>query len=1477
MILRPIKTIIFLICILATSGVYSQDYSNKGNDFWLGYGYHVSMAGNPANGGSQDMVLYFTSDKNANVKVEIPAVGYTANYTVLANQVTPSNPLPKAGAQDARINKTGVLNRGIHITSDVPIVAYAHIYNASISGATLLFPTNTLGKEYYSVNFTQQSNASDANSFFFVVATEDNTTIEITPSAANINGLTPGVATTIPITLNQGDVYSVFGTVSGTKGTDLTGSKVRSISTAGSVGCKKIAVFSGAGKMSIGSTGNGSADNLIAQSLPAVAWGKKYLTVPTGFQPNNYYRICVTNPNTVVKLNGTIIPTSKLINGFYYEFFNGNFNGVNASTNPAIPNVIEADIPIMVAQYCTTQAVDGNPSGNPGGDPEMIYLSPVEQTINKVTLYSANKNAILQSYINVVLKKGGENSFTLDGVLQTAIFNTHPGDANYKYAILKVSTGNHNLYSDTGYNAIAYGFGSAESYGYNAGTNVKDFSQTASFQNPYGRIDSAVTCINTPVSFSVPLNFMPTSVRWDFSAAKNITPSAVIGPTSNPTPDSTIFINGQNINYFSPKQSFSFTASNTAALRDTIKMYTTSTTPDGCGSTDQVVNIPVKVNDKPASNFTLTHAGCLQDSVYITAPPTVAVKWLWDLGDGTNLVNFSNSINPFKYAVANNYSIKLKVVSDIGCASDEAIVPVTITDKPIAKFTAPNITCLNAAIKYTDASTIGVGTITNWIWNTDNGSGAYTSTTNIDQLVNYTSFGTKDVRLIVGSNTGCMSDTFRLSNPVFIHTLPKPGFIIPEVCLNDANAVFTDSTSSADGATNFSYQWNFNAGSPAISPGPTYTPAQLTAKNPALKYNKSAVYSVSLQVTSFGCVDSLTSSFTVNGANPTPDFEILTPTTLCSNDSVRIKNLSVVDFGDVTRLEIFWDANDLTKKTVDEAPYLGKVYAYRYPDFQSPATKNYSITLKAFSGNAASCSKSISKTATVNQSPKVTFTTMPGICNEAAARQITQATFDNNVPGSFTYSGTGVSTSGVFNPVTAGVGTYTIKYLYTSSVIGCKDSATKSITVWPSPTAKWGAGLPSCEKNNLVFTDSSVANYSNIITWAWDFGDGTVSSKTTGAVFNKIFDTSKTYTVSLKVTTDSGCVSVLNTQLVKVNPLPKPAFSLPSICLPDGNGTFINSSSITDGSEASFKYAWNFGNPNNSAGSTSKDPTHKYSAVGPVNVKLIVTSNNNCIDSLTRVLNTIYPQPKAAFTISPDSICMGDVVNFTDKSDGKSSPINKWVWDLGQSDASSVQNPNKRFRDSGIFTISLYGFNGQNCVSDTLSKTVTSFPYPHLNLGPDFKVLEGGTSLIRPAFVFGNKLSYKWKPALYLNSDTAAVPRTTPLGDVTYTLELTGLGGCMVTDDIFIKLLLAPEVPNAFSPNGDGINDNWVIKYLESYPGATIDVYNRYGQPVFKSIGYDKPWDGKYNGNELPIGTYYYIVNPKNGRKIITGSVTIIK
>ena len=156
-------------------------------------------------------------------------------------------------------------------------------------------------------------------------------------------------------------------------------------------------------------------------------------------------------------------------------------------------------------------------------------------------------------------------------------------------------------------------------------------------------------------------------------------------------------------------------------------------------------------------------------------------------------------------------------------------------------------------------------------------------------------------------------------------------------------------------------------------------------------------------------------------------------------------------------------------------------------------------------------------------------------------------------------------------------------------------------------------------------------------------------------------------------------------------------------------------------------------------------------------------------------------------------------------------------------------------------------------------------------------MLEGGSLKLVPVFYVLQPAQFNWTPANYLDSTSIPYPITTPLDDITYKLELTGKGNCMVSDTIFVKVLRTPFIPNAFSPNGDGINDRWEIKYLNSYPGSEVSVFDRDGQPVFYSVGYSLPWDGTYKGKPLPIGTYYYIVNPKNGRKLMSGSVTILR
>jgi gliding motility-associated-like protein len=155
-------------------------------------------------------------------------------------------------------------------------------------------------------------------------------------------------------------------------------------------------------------------------------------------------------------------------------------------------------------------------------------------------------------------------------------------------------------------------------------------------------------------------------------------------------------------------------------------------------------------------------------------------------------------------------------------------------------------------------------------------------------------------------------------------------------------------------------------------------------------------------------------------------------------------------------------------------------------------------------------------------------------------------------------------------------------------------------------------------------------------------------------------------------------------------------------------------------------------------------------------------------------------------------------------------------------------------------------------------------------------VLEGGSRVIT-ANATGNGLTYAWFPATGLNDATIANPTVTGTGDLTYRVTVTNDKGCQQFADVTVTVLKTPGVPNAFTPNGDGINDTWEVRHLDSYPGCTVNIFNRNGQKVFSSIGYPVPWDGRTNNGNLSTGVYYYIIDPKNGRKTMSGYITIIK
>ncbi|MBL7747469.1 MAG: gliding motility-associated C-terminal domain-containing protein, partial [Chitinophagaceae bacterium] len=566
----------------------------------------------------------------------------------------------------------------------------------------------------------------------------------------------------------------------------------------------------------------------------------------------------------------------------------------------------------------------------------------------------------------------------------------------------------------------------------------------------------------------------------------------------------------------------------------------------------------------------------------------------------------------------------------------------------------------------------------------------------------------------------------------------------------------------------------------------------------------------------------------------------------------------------------------------------GKIYKHKYPNFQSPLTRNFTIRYRAYSG--ATCVNDRLRTITVNAAPLVQFNNMPDVCLDAAPFQITQASEIGGVPGTGVFSGPGVNGTGTFNPASVGPGTYLIKYTFTSSAGGCVDTLSKPITVLDSASAQFTYSTLNCEGSPVSFNSSSSTippGAGTITGWTWNFGDPASGAANTSTLQNPthLFSGWGTYTVTLSVTTSNGCRSTLRSIPVFVNPIPRPNFTMPaSSCLPAATVAFNSApSTIADGTSASFTYLWNFGDPASGAlnTSTNSSPSHIYNSVGPFNVNLQITSGVGCVHDTTILLNTIHPQPTGSFTADKTEVCVGaGTFTFTDNSDPEDGTTVQWSWNM---DDGNVRNTpvvvNYNFSTPRTYNVSLFTVNSHGCRSTTFTLPVTVHPYPVVDAGPDRIMLEGGQIVLEPA-VTGNDLTYLWTPALpgyFAGSNAVKNPAVNGIDDITLTLTVTARGGCQDDDQVFIKILKFPSIPNIFSPNGDGVHDRWEIPYLNTYPGSTVDIYNRYGQLIFHSDGYNVPWDGTVKGQPVPVGTYYYIVNPKNGRKLMSGYVDVIR
>ncbi|MBW8683792.1 Ig-like domain-containing protein [Chitinophaga rhizophila] len=677
--------------IFDNEGPAGADTSNLGTRFWVAYGHDRSFITD----NDQNLALHLVAGQTpAHVVVKVNGTAWGKDYLVPANSSLTTDFIPKAGLSDARLSGEGLYPFGISIESDAPITAYAHQYSSSTAGATLLMPVGTYGYEYRPMTARQYADAN-AFSWFYIVADNDSSVVEITPSQATAGGRTAGVP--FQVTLNRGEVYQVLGaSMNEDEGYDLSGSIVRAVQNAAGK-CYPVAVFSGNSFSSFGCGGSGGfvgseGDNIVQQNLPVQSWGKTFLTAPSSGMAdpvrlmNNIYRVLVKDPATMVKRNNVQIPLNTLINNTYYEF------------ESKVGESIEADKPVTVAQYFTN---DGSCNNAPGGDVDMVYLTPVEQAVKKATFYRNADAGIDYNFIALVIHKQGLNSLLIDGSNTFSYTFNHQNKADYVVVVKRWDAADalSTVKSDSAFTAITYGFGYDVSYVYNVAMQIRNLNIQPAFANTNNQTGNknAYTCVKTPFRLTALLPMAPATLTWKLSEVSNLTPSTDI-VSNNPVPEDTLVIDGQTYYQYQIATEYAFSAPGDYL----IPVKVTDPAIESCDNSITTY-LKVKVTPAPHVDFAISYNGCISDVAVLNGTATtennaLISKWKWSFGDGTS----ADTRNVTKqYDAAGEYYDTLQVITRDGCVGD-TVKKIVVNEPTAALLITDTLTiCANTDASFT--------------------------------------------------------------------------------------------------------------------------------------------------------------------------------------------------------------------------------------------------------------------------------------------------------------------------------------------------------------------------------------------------------------------------------------------------------------------------------------------------------------------------------------------------------------------------------------------------------------------------------------------------------------------------------------------------------------------------------------------------------------------------------------------------------
>jgi len=416
------------------------------------------------------------------------------------------------------------------------------------------------------------------------------------------------------------------------------------------------------------------------------------------------------------------------------------------------------------------------------------------------------------------------------------------------------------------------------------------------------------------------------------------------------------------------------------------------------------------------------------------------------------------------------------------------------------------------------------------------------------------------------------------------------------------------------------------------------------------------------------------------------------------------------------------------------------------------------------------------------------------------------------------------------------------------SAQGCVDSLTKNYTVYPLPTVGITPDTALC----FLDTIELFATGGNQYNW----------TPTTGVVQPTVANPqvsppqSTVYTVTV---TDSNLCTSTSSVLVTVNPLPETNAGVDTfLCVGD--------SYQLQGADG-ISFYWQ-------PDSLVTDPTLPDPVTTPDSSTTFYLTSFNIFgcDNIDSMFLEVQ-HPVQATLANPPEVCIFDTVQL-EVTDGK---YFAWSPPDGLSDT-TVFNPFASPLQTTTYTV--IASNDCPQFTDTLSVELVVYPLPEVDAGPDTIIYRDESARLAGV---SNGVSFEWVTSDYLDNPTVLDPLCTPFNTIVYTLNATSDFGCKNSDTVRINVEVRTLilVPNAFTPNQDGLNDVFrIIRTLNIERVYDIFVFNRWGQKVFEGNNSTAFWDGTFNGQPQDLGVYVYVIRAltRDGDEITeTGNVTLLR